>query len=205
MSSNVACIQRLLVRNSLLTGRNERGGGETERKKNVVASSCNQPCCCLIFQTNSWAIEVWEFNQRLSFPGSISLNENLIFFSIGLYSIRLMKFQWEPGTPRSFVNKTNGKSVGKTACEGDRREGEILLLYLPVWPENHIDLYLKPPIGFFLLIINDWLAGFCLPPYTCPFCHSCQLPLPLLLHSCLKAWNLACSCVWMEAFRVFFY
>lgn len=52
----------------------EEGGG------NVEAGGCNHPSCCLFPQTNSRAIRVGEFKQRLSFPGTISPNENLIFF-----------------------------------------------------------------------------------------------------------------------------
>lgn len=53
----------------------EKGG-----EKNVEAGGCNHPSCCLFPQTNSRAIRVGEFKQRLSFPGTISPNENLIFF-----------------------------------------------------------------------------------------------------------------------------
>lgn len=56
------------------------GGRRGGDGKNVEAGGCNHPSCCLFPQTNSRAIRVGEFNQRLSFPGTISPNENLIFF-----------------------------------------------------------------------------------------------------------------------------
>lgn len=63
-----------------LLGRKKRGGGRRGGGGNVEAGGCNHPSCCLFPQTNSRAIRVGEFNQRLSFPGTISPNENLIFF-----------------------------------------------------------------------------------------------------------------------------
>lgn len=63
-----------------LLGREKKGWWEKGGGKNVEAGGCNHPSCCLFPQTNSRAIGVGEFNQRLSFPGTISPNENLIFF-----------------------------------------------------------------------------------------------------------------------------
>lgn len=78
------------------------------------------------------------------------------FFSIGLYSIRLMKFQWEPGAPWSFVKKTNGDSVGVTACLESYEK--VNTSPQSRQPGTHWSLF-KAPIGF-LLIINDWSAVF---------------------------------------------
>lgn len=77
-------------------------------------------------------------------------------FSIGLYSIRLMKFQWEPGAPWSFVKKTNGDSVGVTACLESYEK--VNTSPQSRQPGTHWSLF-KAPIGF-LLIINDWSAVF---------------------------------------------
>lgn len=85
------------------------------------------------------------------------------FFSIGLYSIRLMKFQWEPGAPWSFVKKTNGDSVGVTACLESYEK--VNTSPQSRQPGTHWSLF-KAPIGF-LLIINDWSAVFSLSLLIC--------------------------------------
>lgn len=56
------------------------GPGVVREGGSAEAGGCNHPSCCLFPQTNSRAIRVGEFKQRLSFPGTISPNENLIFF-----------------------------------------------------------------------------------------------------------------------------
>lgn len=92
------------------------------------------------------------------------------FFSIGLYSIRLMKFQWEPGAPWSFVKKTNGDSVGVTACLESYEK--VNTSPQSRQPGTHWSLF-KAPIGF-LLIINDWSAVF--PSLSSYMCGSPPLP-----------------------------
>lgn len=106
---------------------------------------------------------------------------------MGLYSIRLMKFQWAPGAPWSFVRKTNGDSGGVTACSESYEK--VNTAPPSRQPATHWSLF-KAPIGF-LLIINDWSAVF--PSLSLLLCARVPLLPPLLtsLHAecgafCLK-------------------
>lgn len=56
-----------------------------------------------------------------------------------------MKFQWGAWPPGSFVKKTNGDSVGVTACL-ESYEGEYIPTIQAAW--EHIDHYLKHQSDF---------------------------------------------------------